>query len=75
MAQRATAVQVQPTGPVCSRALPLCQHRSLRYPLRLGTPTSRIDQPKQCQQAAFEVSYGLQDHDTYVYSANKKRTL
>ena len=41
-AQRATAVQVHATSPVCSRVLPVCQHRSVRY--TLGTPTSAIDQ-------------------------------
>ena len=42
LAQLATAVQVQATGLVCSRVLPVCRHRSVRYPL--DNPASAINQ-------------------------------
>ena len=55
LAQRATAVQVQATGPACSRVLPVCQHSSVRYPL--GSPTSAIN--PTVPAAAVEVDYVL----------------
>ena len=33
LVQRATAVQLQATDPVCSRVLPVCQRRFVRNPL------------------------------------------
>ena len=55
LAQRSTAVQVQATGPVCSRLLPVCQHRSMRYPRR--TRTSVVNQIVPA--ASAEVGYVL----------------
>ena len=42
-------------NPICSRVLPVGQHRSVRYPL--GTPTSAINQTVSA--AAVKVSYVL----------------
>ena len=42
-------------GPVCSRILPVCQHRSERHPL--GAPTSAINQTLPV--ATVDVSYVL----------------
>ena len=57
-------VQVQATVVLgiymCSRALPLCQHRSVRFPL--GTPKSAINHTLPATAAVVEVSYS-----TYYY--------
>ena len=54
LAQRAAAVQLQATA-LSVRVLPVCHHRSVRYPL--GTPTSAINQT--IPVAAVEACYVL----------------